>query len=182
MTRCQGLCQGLRRLFDFKGSLLQAIQRSSIVAHFYSLVKGFVNGLCYKPSNLSQLKGWQLRLDTSDRWLAHENSILWASQGYNWSTGSSGSDYWCGCAVPRSCGVNYNRSMLTIHIKVFVIAMLLFLQPLQSNKWLVFLFVFLSSLGGFHQSSPWFSLLIFSSSLVDFFTNWTYMVSSSVFH
>ncbi len=75
-TKHRGLRQGLRHLLGFKNSLPQALRRSSIVACSSSLVEEPVNGLCYKPPNLSQLEKWQLRLDISHCWPAYENSIL----------------------------------------------------------------------------------------------------------
>ncbi len=126
MTRRWDLCQGLQCLLDFKGSSPQAIRRSSIVARSNTLVKKPVNGLCHKPPNLSQLKGWQLQLDISHHRPAHKNGILQASQSYNRYTGSSRSDHWCSCMSPRSSGVNCHGSRLVIYIQVLIITVLLF--------------------------------------------------------
>ncbi len=125
ITSRRGLCLGLRRLPGFKGSLSQAVRRSSIVAHSYSLVERPVNGLCYRPTNLRQLEMWQLRLDIGHCWIAYENSILQTSQGYNRYTGSSRSDYQCDCAAPRNSWVNCDGLRLAIHIKVLVLVVLL---------------------------------------------------------
>ncbi len=54
--RRRGLCQSLQYLLDFKGSLPQALQRSSIVVSSNALVERPVNGLCYRPPNLNQLE------------------------------------------------------------------------------------------------------------------------------
>ncbi len=56
MTRRRSLRQGLRHLPGFKGSSPQALRRSLIVARSSSSVEGPVNGLCYRPPNLSRLE------------------------------------------------------------------------------------------------------------------------------
>ena len=56
-TGCRGQRQGLRYLFGLKSSLLEAIRRSLIIAHFYSSGEELVNGICYKPLNLRRLEG-----------------------------------------------------------------------------------------------------------------------------
>ncbi len=53
----------MRHLLDFKGGPPQALRRSSIITCSNSSVEKPVNRLCYRPSNLSQLEEWQLRLD-----------------------------------------------------------------------------------------------------------------------
>ncbi len=123
--RCWGLYQRVWRLLGFKDSLPQVLRRSSIIACSNALLEGPVNGLYYKPPNLSQLARWQLRHDISHCWPAYKNGILQASQGHNWYTRSSKSDHQCGCMSLRSSGINYHGSKLAIYIKVLVFAMLL---------------------------------------------------------
>ncbi len=142
MTRRRGLCQGLQRLLDFKGSSLQALRRSSIVAHAYSLVEGPINRFCYGPPNLSRLERWQLQLDIGYRWPTYKNGLLRANQGHDWCTRSSRSDHWCGCALSRSFEVNCHGLRLAVYIKVLVFAVL-FLRHQEkaiyslppSNRW-----------------------------------------------
>ncbi len=110
---------------DFKGNPSQAIRRSSIIAHSYSLVERPINRLCYRPSNLSQLKAWQLRLDIGYHQPAYENGTLQASQDYDRCTRSSKSDHRYDCAASRSFGVNYNGLRLVFYIKVLVLVVLL---------------------------------------------------------
>ncbi len=142
-TKRWGLRQGLQHLFGFKGSLLQALQRSSIIAHSNLLVERSVNRLCYRPPNLSRSERWQLRLDIGYCWLAYKNSILWANQSHDQCIRSSRSDHQCGCALPRSSGVNCYGLRLAFHIQILVLVVLLprdqkkaiySLPP--SNKWL----------------------------------------------
>ena len=120
-----GLHQGLQRLLGFKGSLPQILRKSPIVACSNSSIEKSINKLYYKPFNLSQLKKWQLQLNTCHYWLFYKNSTLWTNPGHNQYIGSSKNDYQCGYTSSQSFVVNCYWLRLVIHIKILVFVMLL---------------------------------------------------------
>ena len=102
----------------------------------------FVNRLCYRPLNLSQLKKWQLQFDISHCWPTNENGLLCAGQGHNWCTGSSKSDYLCSGVSIQSFKVNCDGLRLIFHIQILVLTILLLKNQveaiyslLSSNRW-----------------------------------------------
>ena len=102
-----------------------------------------VNRIYYRPSNLSQLKGWQLQIDMSHCWSTYKNGLLYTSQGHNQCIRSSRSSYQCGFVSPRSFGVNCDGLRLAFHIQILVFAVLLLRNKkkaiyslLFSNEWL----------------------------------------------
>ena len=70
------LYQELHYLLSFKGSLLQAIRESFIIARFNALVERPDYKFCHEPLNLSGLEEGQLQLDTSHYQTAYKNDIL----------------------------------------------------------------------------------------------------------
>ena len=109
---------------DLRNSPAQALWWFTILASFYLLLKGFINGFYHWFSNFDRLEGRQLWLNPRHCQSAHKDSSLWASQGQHWRSESCWGHYQRGNEASRPPRLNHHRPRVAFHFKVLLIAML----------------------------------------------------------